>query len=375
MNDALDDRPRQGSLQVRRDGIQEDGLLGARLRAQGHRHHRAVPGHAAGRRRSDRGLGGGRRQILDRDLDGGVDRPADGGRKISRQMLPRRSGAEFAGAVFRLYRLRSRSVRARLDRQPVGLDHRQRVRLQAAEGAAARGHAAAGGLREDVPGAGDRHRGRARAHRQVRPAAARRHREAEARPVRPQLRPRGLRGAEGRARLHQGRREHQLAAVHALARALPLLHGGGQQGAGRVRRDQGHLSQRHRRHHGGHVRARRVRQGTRLGHRHDRSRDRLHRDPVDGEVGAPQRHDPASASRRSFDLYAAAQPRRLVPRHREMDAARRRRSHPCRHRGRQARRRSRRPRAATTTSAARTTIRRSSSTACSSTRTGRASTS
>ena len=79
-----------------------------------------------------------------------------------------------------------------LDRQPHGLDHRQRVRLQAAEGAAAGGHAAAGRLCENVPGPGDRHRGRARAARQVRPAAARRHREAEARPVRPQLRPRGL---------------------------------------------------------------------------------------------------------------------------------------------------------------------------------------
>ena len=75
-------------------------------------------------------------------------------------------------------------------------------------------------------------------------------------------------------------------------------------------------------------------------HHHDRSRDRLHRDPVDGEMGAAQRHDPASASGRAFDLHAAAQPRRIVPRHREMDAARRRRSHPCRHRRRQARRRS-----------------------------------
>ena len=60
------------------------------------------------------------------------------------------------------------------------------------EGVAARRHAAAGGLCEDVPGAGDRHRGRARAHGQVRPSAARRHREAEARSFRPQLRPRGL---------------------------------------------------------------------------------------------------------------------------------------------------------------------------------------
>ena len=48
---------------------------------------------------------------------------------------------------------------------------------------------------------------------------------------------------------------------------------------------------------------------------------------------------------------------RLVPRHRQMDAARRRRPHPCRHGRRQARGRSARRRAATTTSAARTTIR------------------
>jgi ribulose-bisphosphate carboxylase large chain len=43
-------------------------------------------------------------------------------------------------------------VRGRLDRQPDRLDHRQRVRLQAAEGAAARGHAHPGRLREDLPG-------------------------------------------------------------------------------------------------------------------------------------------------------------------------------------------------------------------------------
>ena len=91
-------------------------------------------------------------------------------------------------------------------------------------------------------------------------------------------------------------------------------------------------------------------------HRHDRPRDRLHRDPVDGEMGAPQRHDPASAPRRPLDLYAAEDARRLVPRHRQVDAARRRRPHPCRHGRRQARGRSRDDHAATTTSAARTSI-------------------
>ena len=55
-----------------------------------------------------------------------------------------------ARPVLRLHRLRPRPVRARLDRQPHRLDHRQRVRLQAAQGAAARGHALPGRLREDV---------------------------------------------------------------------------------------------------------------------------------------------------------------------------------------------------------------------------------
>ncbi|MGY3465594.1 ribulose 1,5-bisphosphate carboxylase large subunit-like protein [Bradyrhizobium sp. LM6.11] len=66
------------------------------------------------------------------------------------------------------------------------------------------GHAFPSRLCEDVPGTGDGYRGRAGAARQVRPAAAGRDRQAQARPLGPQLRPRGLRSAEGRARLHQG---------------------------------------------------------------------------------------------------------------------------------------------------------------------------
>ena len=116
--------------------------------------------------------------------------------------------------------------------EPHRLDHRQRLRLQAAQGAASRGHASARRLREDLRRSGHGHRRGARAARQVRPAAPGRDREAEARPVRAQLRPRRLRSLEGRSRLHQGRREHQLAALHALARSLSLLHGGGEQGAG-----------------------------------------------------------------------------------------------------------------------------------------------
>ena len=97
-------------------------------------------------------------EILDRDLDGGVDRPPYCLREISRQVLSRRSGAGRGRAIFRLYRLRPRPVRAGLDRQSLGLDHRQRVRLQAAQSAAARGHALPRGLCEDLPGSGDRHR-------------------------------------------------------------------------------------------------------------------------------------------------------------------------------------------------------------------------
>ena len=197
-------------------------------------------------------------RIVDRDLDRGLDRPAHRLREVPREGVPGRAGARLARAVLRLHRLRPRSLRAGLDRQSHRFDHRQRLRLQAAEGPAARGHADSRRLRQDLRRPADRHRRRARAPRQVRPAAARRDGEAEARAVGQELRPRGLRGAQGRARFHQGRREHQLPAVHALARPVPLLHGGGQPRAGRDRRGEGPLPQRHRRHDGGHVRARRA---------------------------------------------------------------------------------------------------------------------
>ena len=102
-----------------------------------------LPDHAAGRRRSRGGGGRGRGRELDRDLDRGLDRPADRLREVPRQVLPGRSGAGQSRAALRLHRLRPRSVRAGLDRQPDRLDHRQRVRLQAVEGAPARGHAPA----------------------------------------------------------------------------------------------------------------------------------------------------------------------------------------------------------------------------------------
>ena len=108
----------------------------------------------------DRGRRRRRRRILHRHLDRGVDRPADRLRLYRAKAYRGRAGAQYRprhqdrGAVFRLYRLRHRPVRGRLDRQPDRLDHRQRLRLQAAQGAAARRHAHSGRLSEDLPRAG-----------------------------------------------------------------------------------------------------------------------------------------------------------------------------------------------------------------------------
>ena len=132
--------------------VPEDGLLGARLRAEGHRPHRAVPHHAAGRRRPGRGGRGGRRRKLHRDLDRGLDRPADRREQYRAKAYRVDPVPNAAGPVLRLHRLRPRPLRAGLHRQPHRLDHRQRLRLQAAQGAAPRGHAPPGRLREDLPG-------------------------------------------------------------------------------------------------------------------------------------------------------------------------------------------------------------------------------
>jgi ribulose-bisphosphate carboxylase large chain len=59
-----------------------------------------------------------------------------------------------------------------------------------------------------------------------------------------------------------------------------------------------------------------------------RSGDRLYRDQSMAKWA--RRNDMILHLRGgALDLYQAAQPRRLVPRHREVDAARRRRSYPC----------------------------------------------
>ncbi len=233
------DHGQEEALQRRRPQVPPDGVLGRRLRPEGNRHDLPVPHHAAGRRGSDRGGCGRGWRVEHRDLDRGLDRSPDGLRQLPRQGLQGRTGPEQPRPVLRLGGLRPHPVRRRLDREHDREPHRQRVQLQAAQGRTPRGHPHPGRLREDVQGPAHGAGRRARASRQVRPSAARRHHQAEARPLGPQLRPRRVRGPEGRPRLHEGRREHQLAAVHALARSLPLRDGRREQGERRDGRSEG----------------------------------------------------------------------------------------------------------------------------------------
>ena len=88
--------------------------------------------------------------------------------------------------------------------------------------------------------------------------------QAQARAVGQELRPRRLRGAARRPRLHQGRREHQLAAVHALARPLPATRMEAVNRASAATGEiKGHYMNVTAGDDGGDVRARRVRQGDR----------------------------------------------------------------------------------------------------------------
>ena len=209
----------EGTLVVRRHPLRRNGVLRRRLRSQGHRHPVRVPDRPPAGRRPHRGGRCRSGRVVDRDLDGRLDRPPHRPQALPGEGLPGRAGPG-PRPVHRPDRLRHRPLRGGLDRQPDLLDHRQRLRLQGAQVAAARGHAHPAALHQDLPGPRPRDRDGARDARQVRAAAARRDRQAEARPLGQELRPRRLRGAARRARLHQGRREHQLAAVHALARPL-----------------------------------------------------------------------------------------------------------------------------------------------------------
>ena len=79
-----------------------------------------------------------------------------------------------------------------------------------------------------------------------------------------------LRMPARRSGLHQGRREHQQPAVHALAPPLRFRDGSGSQGRDRDRRAEGPLPQRDRANAGGNVQARRVRQRNRRADHHAR---------------------------------------------------------------------------------------------------------
>ena len=339
--------------------------------AEGHRHHRAVPHHAAGRRRSDRSRGGGRRRILDRDLDGGVDRPADRLREIPRQVLPRRSRAERARASISptspttstcSSRARSPTSSASIIGNVFGFKPLKALRLEDMRLPVAYVKTFQG------PATGI--------------VVERERLDKFGRP---------LLGATVKPKLGLSGRNYGRVVYEALKGGLdftkddeninsqPFMHWRDRflycmEAVNKAQAATGEIKGTYLNVTAGtmedmYERAEFAKR-ARLGHRHDRSRDRLHRDPVDGEMGAQERHDPASAPRRPRHLHAPEVARRLVPRHRQMDAARRRRSHPRRHGGRQARRRSGRRPGATTTSAARTTIRCGSSTACSSISTG-----
>ena len=313
-------QPREeGSLVGWRHPVCRDGVLRRRLRPEGHRHPVCLPHHSAARHRRHRSRRCRSGRVLHGDLDGRLDRPPDRPQALPGEGVLGR-GRSRHRPVHRQDRLRHRPLRGRLDRQPHVVDHRQRLRLQGAQGPAPRGHADPDALRQDLPGPGARHRDGARVPGQVRPSDPRRDREAEARPLGQELRPRRLRGARRRTRLHQGRREHQLPAVHALARPLPLRHRRRAEGAGRQRRGQGPLHERHGRDDGGDVRAGRVRQGARQRDLHDRPDDRLHRHPVDGQVVPRERADPPSAPRRPRHVHPPEDARRQLPRHLEVGA-------------------------------------------------------
>ena len=240
--------------------------------------------------------------------------------------------------VHRQDRLRHRPVRGGIDREPDLLDHRQRLRLQGAEVAAARGHAHPGPLRQDLPGPAARDRdgarvcststaGRSSARPSSRSSASRAKNYGR-------VVYEALRGGLDFTKDDENINSQPFMRWH--DRFL-LRDRGRRPRRGGDRRGQGPLHERHRRDDGGDVRAGRVREGARLDHHHDRPDRRLHGDAVDGEVGAAQRHDPAPAPRRPRHLHAPEDPRRQLPRDREVVPPDRRRPHPRRHGRRQAR--------------------------------------
>ena len=241
----------------------------------------------AGRRRRDRGGRCGRRRVLDGDVDRRLDRPPDRLRALPGQGLPGRRRSRTPEPVHRLHRVRHRPLRGGLDRQPDVVDHRQRLRLQGAQGAAPGGHADPGRLRQDVPGPAARHRHGARVPRQVRPAAAGRDRRSRSSASRPRTTAASsTRRCAAASTSPRTTRTSTRSPSCAGATATSYCHGGREAGRGRTGEIKGHDMN---------VTAatmeemyERAEFAKEIGsdHHHDRPHHRLHGDDVDVEVGA-----------------------------------------------------------------------------------------
>ena len=178
-----------------------------------------LPSGSRPRRASTRGGGRRRRRrVVHRHVDRGVDRPPHRLRELPGQVLQGRAGpgnpttstiAYIAHDMDLFEEGSIANLTSSIIGNVFGFKALKALRLE--------------DLRipthylKTFPGPAPRHRHGAGVPQQVRPSPAGRHRQAQARPVGPQLRPGGLRGPQGRPRLHQGRREHQQPALHALA--------------------------------------------------------------------------------------------------------------------------------------------------------------
>ena len=211
-----------------------------------------------------------------------------------------RAGHEDRAAVLRLHRLRPRPVRAGLDRQPHRLDHRQRLRLQGGQGAAARGHAHSRSP-TSRPSRARRPASSSSASASTSSAgrcSARRPSPSSACPARNYGRVvyEALKGGldfvkddeniNSQPFMHW--RDRFLYCMEAVNRASAAT---GEVKGHYLNVTAGTMEDMYER----------AEFAKSLGcvHRHDRPRDRLHRDPVDGEVGAEERRDPAPAPRRA----------------------------------------------------------------------------
>ena len=203
----------------------------------------AVPDHAAGGRRPRGGRRRRGRRVVDRDLDRGLDRPPDrlraaiAPRPTASTACPTPGPARIRAAVLRLHRLRPdlfeegsiANLTASIIGNVFGFKPLKALRLEDMRIPVAYVKTFQGPPTGIVVE-------RERLDKFGRPLLGA--------TMKPKL---GLSGKNygrvvyeaprRRPRLHQGRREHQLAAVHALARPLPLLHGGRQPRAGRDRRE------------------------------------------------------------------------------------------------------------------------------------------